>query len=83
MQIDKIKVCNPIESLLNILLEKGFVLIESKVSDSHFHELYSKLQGNHTDELEQIKIDNIKKIDHNNFSCTCHWSIVELEFVKN
>lgn len=68
MQIDKIKVCNPIESLLNILLKKGFVIIESKVSDFHFHELYFKLQGNYTDELEQINIDKIKKIDHNNFS---------------
>lgn len=83
MQIDKIKVCNPIESLLNILLEKGFVIIESKVSDFHYHELYFKLLGNYTDELEQIYIDKIKKIDHNNFSCTCHWSIVELEFVKD
>lgn len=83
MQIDKIKVCNPIESLLNILLEKGFVIIESKVSDFHYHELYFKLLGNYTDELEQINIDKIKKIDHNNFSCTCHWSIVELEFVKD
>lgn len=40
MQVDKIKVCNPLESLLSILLEKGFVIIKSKVSDFHFHELY-------------------------------------------
>lgn len=83
MQVDKIKVCNPLESLLSILLEKGFVIIKSKVSDFHFYELYFTLQGNDTIELEQINIDMIKKIDHKNFLCTCHWSIVELEFVKD
>lgn len=83
LQVDKIKVCNPLESLLNILLEKGFVIIKSKVSDFHFLELYIKLQGKETDELEQINIDKIKNIDHKNFSCACHWSIVELELVKD
>lgn len=83
LQPDKIKVCNPLESLLNILLEKGFVIIKSKVSDFHFHELYIKLQGKETDQLEQINIDKIKNIDHKNFSCASHWSIVELELVKD
>ena len=78
MQIEKVKVCNPIEILVDTLVKKGFEIVQSEVSDYHFHQLYFKLQGKYTDELEQIHMDKIKKIDDTTFSCSCHWSIVEL-----
>jgi len=37
MQVDKIAVCEPIETLVNTLLKKGFAIAETKISDYHFH----------------------------------------------
>ena len=34
--------------------------------------------SNVDEKLNKLKIDKISRNDNNNFSCTCHWSIVEV-----
>ncbi len=46
MEIDGIKVCEPIENLVNYLLSRKFKIADENVSDYHFHELYFKVEGN-------------------------------------
>ena len=78
MQIREIKVCDPIATLVRELKKMGFETVEQKVNDYHFHEVYIKMLGNVDEKLNKLKIDKISRDDNNNFSCTCHWSIVEV-----
>ena len=78
----KIKVCKPIELLISELVNRGFEIIESKVNDYHFHELYFKLNGQLNNDFESIVIDNISRDTANSFHCTCHWSVVEIHCNK-
>ena len=45
MQIENIKVCDPITVLIRYLENIGFKIVESKISDYHFHEVYIKMSG--------------------------------------
>ncbi|MDR2056822.1 MAG: AraC family transcriptional regulator [Dysgonamonadaceae bacterium] len=78
MQIDNITVCEPIEKLINLLLNHGFVITETNISDYHFHELYVKMNGESCDNIIDIKVDGISRKDEHTFLCTCHWSTVKI-----
>jgi len=80
MQIGKVIVCSPIELLINKLIKSGFVIIESRLNDYHFNELYFKLKGKHTEEIDNISIDKISRFNDNTFICSCHWTTVELVY---
>jgi hypothetical protein len=49
--IDNCQACTPINNLISILEDKKFQIIEQKINDYHFKELYFKIQGN----IEAIK----------------------------
>lgn len=78
----KNKFCKPIEILLDTLINNGFKVIESKVSDFHFHEVFIRLKGENANAIKKIDIDKIKKVDNKTFSCECHWSIVEINTLE-
>ncbi|MCD8177859.1 MAG: AraC family transcriptional regulator [Tannerellaceae bacterium] len=83
MEIDKVEVCKPIEAFVNYLLEHGFVIVQQKLSDYHFHEVSIRLEGPPMD-IETIQFDKIKKLDSKNvFCCDCHWSTVYIGSVQN
>ncbi|SCC06947.1 AraC family transcriptional regulator [Gilliamella intestini] len=80
MEVEDIKVCEPISILVNIFLNHGFKIIEQKVTDYHFHELYFKLEGKYFGGIDNINVDKIIRHNTNIFLCSCHWSIVELVY---
>jgi len=80
MEKENIKVCVPIESLVKALLDNGFIIKESKVSDYHFHEVSINMEGAYVKMIEEINIEKIKKIDSKTFACECHWSTVTLNY---
>jgi hypothetical protein len=69
-------VCSPINDFLQNLLLLDFKVIEERIEDHHFHQVYIKVKGNKS----QIDYDhtNLKKVD-NKYICNCHWSVVEVE----
>ncbi|MEA5460199.1 hypothetical protein VB796_14170 [Arcicella sp. LKC2W] len=75
MIVDDCQACEPVNRLVNELLEKGFVIIEQRMEDYHFHQLYIKLQGN-IDLLNLCRIDGFSSVE-NKFICECHWSTIE------
>ena len=78
MQIDQVEVCEPIKALVEYLTENGCETVEQKVSDYHFHEVYIKMQSDNLKQLDGTFIKNIEKVDNTSYSCSCHWSIVEI-----
>ena len=72
------KMCEPIAALVQSLRHLGFTTIEQKVSDYHFSELYIKMTGKHNNEIDTINIPQIQRNNHSTFTCSCHWSTVEL-----
>ena len=83
MQIENIKVCNPITTLIQYLENKGFRIVEFKITDYHFHEVYIKMSGERTDDIETINITNIQRYSDRTFVCSCHWSTIELVYDKD
>ncbi len=80
MKIDGIEVCKPIELLVNSLKNKNFVITEAKVNDYHFHEVSIIMKGKFVVGVDNIHIDNIKRISANLFICECNWSTLRLEY---
>lgn len=77
--VDNIKACEPINTLLRVLQDKRFEIIESKVGDYHFNELYFSLKANRQNiQLDDIDIFNIGRYSAHTFYCKCHWSLVEI-----
>lgn len=74
------KMCEPIAALVQSLHHLGFTTIEQKVSDYHFSELYIKMKGKHNNEIDTINIPDIQRNNDSTFSCSCHWSTVELYY---
>lgn len=72
-KIDNIYACEPIATLVTMLLEKGFIIEESKVSDYHFNEFYFllRIDGNGIN-IDGIDINNIEKYSPCKFYCKCH-----------
>lgn len=50
------KMCKPIAALVQSLHHLGFTTIEQKVSDYHFSELYIKMNGKQSIEIDTINI---------------------------
>ena len=76
--IFKVKVCEPIESLVDYLVNNGCEVIEQKVSDYHFHEVFIKMQSSDLSKLNGTFIEGINLVEDSTYSCSCHWSIVEI-----
>ena len=74
--INNCSACDPINRLVNALLENEFELISERIEDYHFHQLYFKLRGN-SDKLSKISLEGFKVVD-NKYICECHWSTIEL-----
>jgi hypothetical protein len=74
--VDDCRACEPVTRLVNELLEKGFVIIEHRMEDYHFHQLYIKLQGN-LSLVDSYSVDGFSRVD-NKFICSCHWSVIEI-----
>ena len=72
------KMCEPIAALVQSLRHLGFTTIEQKVSDYHFSELYIKMTGKQNNEIDTINIPQIQRNNRSTFTCSCHWSTVEL-----
>jgi len=79
--VDNCPVCKPISELIVYLQENGFEIIEQKIEDFHFHQLYFKLFGR-KDILDISQIKNIKQYSPTRFICKCHWSIVDIIIKK-
>ena len=74
--VDKCPACEPINEFIETLLDGGFKIIEQKIEDYHFHQLYFKLEGK-LKGLENTERKGFKRIE-NKFICECHWSTVDL-----
>ena len=73
--VDNCTICKPINNALRFLLNNDFEIIEKKVSDYHFHELFFKLKGN----LINIPTtDKITMHSDSKLTCQCHWSLIEI-----
>ena len=79
MEIDGIKVCEPIKKLIALLERHHFVIIKQSVSDYHFHEVAIVMKGHSLLGLEDIRIRGIQRVNPNLFVCVCNWSTVKLE----
>ena len=79
-KVENIEACEPINSLLTMLHEKGFNINESKVSDYHFNELHFLMhKDNPGNDTADIKIENIICKEPHKFYCSCHWSAVIID----
>ena len=74
--VDKVKPCKPISSTIKILESLGFEIIEQKLADHHFSELYFLMSGDLSKISEKtfVGMHQVK----NNLICDCHWSTIEL-----
>ena len=79
MKIDNIEVCKPITELVLFLTQNGFVSLDSKVSDYHFHEVLIRMKNNPLINLENVIFENISQPKPGTFCCNCHWSCVKIE----
>ncbi|MCS6823555.1 MAG: hypothetical protein NZ529_04605 [Cytophagaceae bacterium] len=73
--VDKCAACNPINRLINQLNDKGIEVVESKLEDYHFHQLYFKINAS-IEVTNDMSLDDLTKRD-NFIVCDCHWSRVE------
>lgn len=80
MKIDGIEVCKPIELLVDFLKNNNFIVVKAVVKDYHYHEVSMIMKGKYTEDLNNIHIDNIKRVNADLFICDCNWSTVKLEF---
>lgn len=74
--VDNCPVCDPVNKLINDLLHFGFIILEKKLVDYHFHELYFKLKGD-LGRLNQMEVENFNR-EGDSFICKCHWTTIEL-----
>jgi hypothetical protein len=74
--VDDCPACEPVNRLISILLENGFEIIEQRLEDYHFHQLYFKMKGN-LDFLKRKSFEGFTKKKHSYF-CDCHWTTVEV-----
>ena len=79
-KIDNCKVCAPIRSLLEVLLSKGFRIVDETCKDYHFHEVAFTVEGKEEllSESDFQNIENIKIHENGKYYCTCHWSKVQI-----
>jgi hypothetical protein len=68
--------CEPVNRLVNDLTRLNFSIIEEKLEDHHFHQLYFKLEGD-MKKMKKINISGFSKVE-NKFVCDCHWPTIEI-----
>jgi hypothetical protein len=77
IQIDNCKACEPINSIIEQIINSGYKILESNLEDYHFHQMYFKVNADLHDLSE---FDNSKFSLENNFLiCNCHWSRIEFQ----
>ena len=76
--VDECPVCEPIKKTLDFLIDNNFEIIQEKVSDYHFHELYFRLKGK---DIDIPVIENITQHSESKLTCECHWSSIELDII--
>lgn len=81
MKIANIEVCKPITQFVSFFIDKGMVIVESNISDYHFHEIMIKMKGNSSSAIHNVKVENISKPKPGVFCCKCHWSCVKIELI--
>lgn len=79
MKIDDIEVCKPITELVLFFTKHGLILLDSKISDYHFHEVFIQMKSNSFINYDYIKIKNISQAKPGLFYCSCHWSCIKIE----
>lgn len=77
--INNCPACEPVNRLVEDLGKKGFSMIESRLEDYHFHQLYIKFDIT-LSKLVDIDLSGFTKID-NFLVCDCHWSRIEFQKV--
>jgi hypothetical protein len=65
--IDNIPICEPIKKVIGILENNGGQIIEEKISDYHFNELFFKIVI--TQHVEIKDIEGIKMYNSNIYHC--------------
>lgn len=72
--------CKPMQSLVDFFESGGYKIIEKRMQDYHFHELYIKMQGKDKRMMDNVTIPDISRVQGENiFICACHWSMLEVE----
>ncbi len=80
LSVNNIDPCLPVIELLELLSDAGYKIVESRVGDIHFNELYFLLKsGRNKIDTQSINIDKIKPVSSDKFNCECHWSIIEIK----
>jgi hypothetical protein len=74
--VDDCPACEPINRLIRDLKKHKFRLVEQRLEDYHFHQLYFKLKGDIA-LIAGISFNGFTKNEHK-FICDCHWSTVEI-----
>jgi len=69
--------CEPVNRVIEELLENGYEIIEEKLEDYHFRQLYFKVNAN-MQAVDNLNITGFAKKD-NFLICDCHWSRIEFE----
>jgi hypothetical protein len=73
--VDNCPACDPINRLVKDLVERGYMIIERKLEDYHFHQLYFKVDTR-LSEVKDINTSGLTRFD-NFLVCDCHWSRIE------
>lgn len=74
--VDNCPACAPVDRLIGTLLENDFEIIEQRLDDYHFHQLYFKLSGSST-VLEILPLEGFSR-EGKKYICDCHWSTIEI-----
>jgi hypothetical protein len=74
--VDDCPACEPVNRLIGTLLENGFEIVEQRLDDYHFHQLYFKLKGIGI-LLEILNSEGFSK-EGSTYVCNCHWSTIEI-----
>ncbi len=73
--VDNCPACDPVKRLIHALSQQGYNVLESKLEDYHFHQLYFKADAP-MDIARKLKIGDFSEKD-NYLICKCHWSRIE------
>lgn len=81
-EVNSVFPCEPISKLLDILISMGYEINSKELSDYHFNEFKFSLNNKNSDlefaSGDKNLPDNISRLSKSKFTCTCHWSIVEI-----
>lgn len=75
--LDNCPACTPINELIHGLEKNGFKVIESRLEDYHFHQLYLRVNTT-IENAKKLNIEGLTEKD-NFLICDCHWSRIEFE----